>query len=64
MGATARLYRRGKWQQSEDGSETVVDVWEVWTDSETDTITTVVTASGIPAKGASHPERSSAIVVE
>ena len=64
MAATARLYRRGKWQQSEDGSETVVDVWEVWTDSETDTITTVVTASGIPAKGASHPERSSAIVVE
>ena len=64
MGATARLYRRGKWQQSEDGSETVVDVYEVWTDSETDTITTVVTASGIPAKGASHPERSSAIVVE
>jgi len=64
MAATARLYRRGKWQQSEDGSETVVDVYEVWTDSETDTITTVVTASGIPAKGASHPERSSAIVVE
>lgn len=64
MGATARLYRRGKWQQSEDGSETVVDVWEVWTDSETDTITTVVTATGIPAKGASHPERASAIVVE
>ena len=64
MGATARLYRRGTWQQSEDGSETVVDVYEVWTDSETDTITTVVTASGIPAKGASHPERSSAIVVE
>lgn len=64
MGATARLYRRGKWQQSEDGSETVVDVWEVWTDAETDTITTVVTATGIPAKGASHPERASAIVVE
>ncbi len=41
MAATARLYRRGKWQQSEDGSETVVDVHEVWTDSETDTITTV-----------------------
>lgn len=64
MAATARLYRRGKWQQSEDGSETVVDVWEVWTDAETDTITTVVTATGIPAKGASHPERASAIVVE
>ena len=64
MGATARLYRRGKWQQSEDGSETVVDVWEVWTDAETDTITTVVTATGIPAKKVSHPERASAIVVE
>ena len=64
MGATARLYRRGKWQQSEDGSETVVDVWEVWTDAETDTITTVVTATGIPAKKASHPERASAIVAE
>jgi hypothetical protein len=64
MTATARLYRRGKWQQSEDGSETVVDVWEVRTDSETETITAVVTATGIPAKGASHPERTSAIVVE
>lgn len=64
MAATARLYRRGKWQQSEDGSETVTDVWEVRTDSETETITNVLAATGVPAKGASHPERTSAIVVE
>jgi|GEM_PF-4331166 len=64
MAATARLYRRGKWQQSEDGSETVTDVWEVLTDSETETITNVLAAAGVPAKGASHPERTSAIVVE
>ena len=63
MTATARLYRRGQWSQDEDGTENVTDVWEVTTTSETDTITTVVTASGIPAKGASHPEKTSAIVV-
>ena len=63
MSATAKLYRRGQWSQDEDGSENVTDVWEVTTTSETDTITTVVTASGIPAKGASHPEKTSAIVV-
>jgi hypothetical protein len=63
MTATAKLYRRGQWSQDEDGTENVTDVWEVTTTSETDTITTVVTASGIPAKGASHPEKSFAIVV-
>ena len=63
MTATAKLYRRGQWSQDEDGTENVTDVWEVTTTSETDTITTVVTASGIPAKGASHPEKTSAIVV-
>ena len=63
MTATARLYRRGQWQQDEDGTETVVDVWEITTTTETDTITTVVTATGIPAKGASHPEKTTAIVV-
>ena len=63
MSATAKLYRRGQWSQDEDGTENVTDVWEVTTTSETDTITTVVTASGIPAKGASHPEKTSAIVV-
>ena len=63
MSATAKLYRRGQWSQDEDGAENVTDVWEVTTTSETDTITTVVTASGIPAKGDSHPEKTSAIVV-
>jgi hypothetical protein len=63
MAATAKLYRRGQWQQDEDGTETVVDVWEITTTTETDTITTVVTATGIPAKGASHPEKTTAIVV-
>ena len=63
MSATAKLYRRGQWSQDEDGTENVTDVWEVTTTSETDTISTVVTATGIPAKGASHPEKTSAIVV-
>ena len=57
MAATAKLYRRGQWQQDEDGTETVVDVWEITTTTETDTITTVVTATGIPAKGASTPRK-------
>jgi len=64
MSATARLYRRGKWQQAEDGTETVVDVYEILSTSETDTITTILSASGLPAKGASHPEKTAAIVVE
>jgi len=64
MSATARLYRRGQWSQAEDGSETVVDVWEILSTSETDSITTILSASGLPAKGASHPEKTAAIVVE
>ena len=61
--ATARLYRRGDWQQAEDGSESVVDVYELLASSETETITSILSASGLPAKGSSHPEKSSAIVV-
>ena len=64
MSATARLYRRGQWSQAEDGSETVVDVWEILSTSETDSITTILGASGLPAKGSSHPEKTAAIVVE
>jgi hypothetical protein len=64
MSATARLYRRGQWSQAEDGSETVVDVWEILSTSETDSITTILSASGLPAKNASHPEKTAAIVVE
>ena len=64
MSATARLYRRGQWSQAEDGSETVVDVYEILSTSETDSITTILSASGLPAKGASHPEKTAAIVVE
>lgn len=64
MSATARLYRRGQWSQAEDGSETVVDVYEILSTSETDSITTILGASGLPAKGASHPEKTAAIVVE
>jgi len=61
--ATARLYRRGDWQQAEDGSESVVDIYELLASSETETITSILSASGLPAKGSSHPEKSSAIVV-
>jgi len=64
MSATARLYRRGQWSQAEDGSETVVDVYEILSTSETDSITTILSASGLPVKGASHPEKTAAIVVE
>ncbi len=64
MTATARLYRRGQWSQAEDGAETVVDVWEILSTSETDSITTILGASGLPAKGSSHPEKTSAIVIE
>jgi hypothetical protein len=63
MSATARLYRRGQWSQSEDGSEEVTDLWEILTTSETDTYSTVLGAAGLPAKGASHPEKTAAIVV-
>jgi len=61
--ATARLYRRGDWQQAEDGSESVVDIYELLASSETETITSILSASGLPAKGSSHPEKSSAIAV-
>jgi hypothetical protein len=64
MSATARLYRRGQWRQNEDGSEEVTDVWEILSTSETDTYTTILGAAGVPAKGASHPEKSAAIVVD
>jgi len=64
MTATARLYRRGQWSQAEDGAETVVDVWEILSTSETDSITTILGASGLPAKGSSHPEKAAAIVIE
>ena len=61
--ATAKLYRRGEWQQAEDGSESVVDIYELLASSETETITSILSASGLPAKGDSHPEKSAAIVV-
>ena len=63
MAVTARLYRRGKWRQDEDGSESVVDVWEVRADSETETISNLLAASGLPAKGSSHAEKTAAICV-
>jgi len=61
--ATAKLYRRGDWQQAEDGSESVVDIYELLASSETETITSILSASGLPAKGSSHPEKSAAIAV-
>jgi len=61
--ATAKLYRRGDWQQAEDGSESVVDIYELLASSETETITSILSALGLPAKGSSHPEKSSAIAV-
>lgn len=64
MSVTARLYRRGKWKQQEDGSESAVDMWEIVTTSETETITNILAATGLPVKGDSHPEKTSAILVE
>jgi hypothetical protein len=64
MSATATLYRRGQWQIDEDGSESCVDIWRILTTSETDTLTTVLAASGLPAKGASHSEKTNAIVTD
>jgi hypothetical protein len=49
---------------AEDGSETVQDVWEILSTSETDSITTILAASGLPAKGSSHPEKTAAIVTD
>ena len=63
MTATARLYRRGEWQGDEDGSESVVDVWEIVTDDEETSISDVLAASGLPAKGDSHEEKTAAILV-
>lgn len=59
----AKLMKRGEWKQDEDGAETVVDVYEVVSDTYAETITAVLGASGLPAKGASHPEKTTAIVV-
>jgi len=64
MSATARLYRRGQWQIDEDGSESCVDVWEIRTTSETDSLTTVLGASGLPVKRDAHSEKTNAIVVD
>jgi hypothetical protein len=63
MTATARLYRRGEWQRAEDGSESVVDVWEIVTDDEESSITSVLAATGLPEKGDSHEESASAILI-
>jgi len=62
--ATARLCRRGQWQQAENGAETVVDVYEIIASSETESITSILSASGLPAKGDSHAEKTSAILVD
>lgn len=59
--SSVKLYRRGQWQSNEDGSESVVDVWEVISNSESETITAVLSASGLPARGDSHDEKASAI---
>lgn len=64
MTVTAKLYRRGKWKQQEDGSEQAVDMWEIVSTSETETITNILAVSGLPVKGDAHPEKTSAILVE
>lgn len=62
--ATAKLCERGQWKQAEDGSETVVDVYQIIASSETESITSILAASGLPAKGSSHAEKTSAILVD
>lgn len=62
--ATAKLCERGQWKQAEDGSETVVDVYQIIASSETESITSILSASGLPAKGSGHAEKTSAILVD
>ena len=62
--ATAKLCERGQWKQAEDGSETVVDVYQIIASSETESITSILAASGLPAKGSGHAEKTSAILVD
>ena len=62
MSATARKYRSGQWGTTEDGSETLTDVWEILSTSETDPITTILGASGLPQRKDPHPEKTAAIV--
>lgn len=67
---SVRLKSRGKWKQSEDGTETTTDVWEVLSDTDTETISAVAQAdlgtvdSKIPRKGKRHPEKTDALVTE
>ena len=60
---SVKLKTRGQWKQDEDGSESVVDTYEVVSDTPSETITNVVTAAGIPAKDSSHAEKTTAICV-
>ena len=60
--ATAKLCRRGDWEEAEDGAESVVDVYELLASSETESITSILAASGVPAKNDPHPERTAAKV--
>ena len=55
MAATSKLRTRGQYQLAEDGSTSVVDVYEVTATSESEAISTVVAATGL-TQGDAHAE--------
>ena len=55
MSATSKLRTRGQYQLAEDGSTSVVDVYEVTATSESEAIATVVAATSL-TQGDAHPE--------
>ena len=66
---SVRLKSRGKWKQAEDGTENATDVWEVLSNTDTETLSAVAQAdlgtadTRVPRKGKRHPERSDALVI-
>jgi hypothetical protein len=64
MTVSARLYRRGKWVIDPDGAQSLVDVWEIKSTSETETIANLLAASGLPAKGDAHDENAGAVCID
>jgi hypothetical protein len=61
MAATSKLRTRGQYQLAEDGSTSVVDVYEVTATSESEAISTVVAATGL-TQGDAHAEITGALL--
>jgi hypothetical protein len=63
MSATSKLRTRGQYQLAEDGSTSVVDVYEVTATSESEAIATVVAATSL-TQGDAHAEITGALLRE